>query len=179
MVGHSLITCIGLDTQIASLERQSLFQGRKFLSEDVVLTPLRLMKWAKEGANLKSCDIANNALLQKNATDGNDTRARDQLEEDVDYLNKLQAMSELQRAILTQLIPLAPCAMHSAVLSEALAPFFKSLDKKDRRREFEAAIGPLVQDGLVRYFCCIIDSYAMNPRHMIIARYLVGQTPND
>lgn len=129
--------------------------------------------------HLKSCEIADNALLQKNATGGNDTRARDQLEEKVDYLEKLQAMSELQRAILTQLIPLAPCAMHSAVLREAVAPFFKGLDKKERNREFEAAAGPLVQDGLVRYFCCIIDSYAMNPRHLIIAQYLVGQTPND
>lgn len=133
----------------------------------------------QEVTYLKSCEIADNALLQKNATGGNDTSARDQLEENMDYLEKLQAMSELQRAILTQLIPLAPCAMHSAVLREAVAPFFKGFDKKERNREFEAAVGPLVQDGLVRYFCCIIDSYAMNPRHLIIALYLAGQTPND
>jgi hypothetical protein len=133
----------------------------------------------KKGTSLKSCEIADNVLLQKNATGGNDTKARDQLEENVYYPEKLQAMSELQRAILTQLIPLAPCAMHSAVLREAVEPFFKGWDKKEQRREFEAAVGPLVQDGLVRYFCCMIDSYAMNPRHLIIARYLAGQTPND
>jgi hypothetical protein len=137
------------------------------------------MLWAKKGSYPKSCEIADNAPLQKNARGGNDTRARDQLEENVDYLEKLQAMSELQRAILTQLIPLAPCAMHSAVLREAVAPFFKGWDKKEQRREFEAAVGPLVQDGLVKYFCCILDSYAMNPRHLIIARHLAGQTPND
>jgi hypothetical protein len=137
------------------------------------------MLWAKKETYLKSCEIADNALLQKNATGGNDTSARDQFEENVDYLEKLQAMSELQRAILTQLIPLAPCAMHSAVLREAVASFFKGLDNQARNREFEAAVGPLVQAGLVRYFCCILDSYAMNPRHMIIARYLFGQTPND
>ena len=137
------------------------------------------MLWAKKGSYPKSCEIADNAPLQKNARGGNDTRARDQLEKNVDYLEKLQAMSELQRAILTQLIPLAPCAMHSAVLREAVAPFFKGWDKKEQRREFEAAVGPLVQDGLVKYFCCILDSYAMNPQHLIIARYLAGQTPND
>ncbi|MGZ5563142.1 MAG: hypothetical protein ACXWEM_04820 [Halobacteriota archaeon] len=137
------------------------------------------MLWAKKGSYPKSCEIADNAPVQKNARGGNDTRARDQLEENVDYLEKLQAMSELQRAILKQLIPLAPCAMHSAVLREAVAPFFKGWDKKEQRREFEAAVGPLVQDGLVKYFCCILDSYAMNPRHLIIARYLAGQTPND
>ena len=72
--------------------------------------------WTKKGARFKSCEIADNALLQKNATSRNDMKARDQLEEDVDYLEKLKAMSELQKAILTQLIPLAPWAMHSAAL---------------------------------------------------------------
>jgi len=135
--------------------------------------------WTKKGARFKSCEIADNALLQKNATSRNDMKARDQLEEDVDYLEKLKAMSELQKAILTQLIPLAPCAMHSAVLREAVAPFFKGLNKKEQRREFEAAVDPLVQDGLVRYFCCMIDSYAINPKHLMIARCLAGKTPND
>ena len=130
--------------------------------------------WTKKGAKIKSCEIAEDALLQKNATSVNDMRASDQLEEKIDYLEKLKAMSELQKAILTQLIPLAPCAMHSAVLREAVAPFFKGWDKKEQRREFEAAVDPLVQDGLVRYFCCIIDSFAINPHHLIIARYLTG-----
>jgi len=158
---------------------QSRFQGRKVLCEDVVITPLRQMLWSKKGTYLASCEIADNTLSQKNAASGNGTSASDQLEENVDYLEKLEAMTELQRAILTQLIPLAPRAMHSAVLREAVAPFLKGRDKKERSREFEAAVEPLVQDGLVRYFCCIIDSYAVHPRHMIIARRLTGQTPND
>jgi hypothetical protein len=122
------------------------------------------MLWAKKGAHLKSCAIADNTLLQVNAADENDTRTKDELEKNGDYLKKLQPMSELQRAILTQLMPLAPRAMHSAVLREAVAPYFKARDKKERQREFEAAVAPLVQNGLVRYFCCIIDSYAINPR---------------
>jgi len=137
------------------------------------------MPWAKKGIHLKSCAIADSTLLQLNAEGGNDPRMRNQREEDGDYLEKLQAMSELQRAILTQLMPLAPRAMHSAILREAVAPFFKARDEKERRREFEAAVAPLVQDGLVRYFCCFIDSYAINPRHMSIARYLAGQSVPD
>ncbi|MGZ5563421.1 MAG: hypothetical protein ACXWEM_06275 [Halobacteriota archaeon] len=135
--------------------------------------------WTKKGDGFKSCEIADNSLLQKNATSGNDMRARDQLEEDVNYLEKFKAMSELQKAILTQLIPLSPCAMHSAVLREAVAPFFTGLNKKEQRSEFEAAVDPLVQDGLVRYFCCMIDSYAINPKHLMIARHLAGKTFND
>ncbi|MGZ8892972.1 MAG: hypothetical protein ACXW1R_08620, partial [Halobacteriota archaeon] len=61
--------------------------------------------WTKKGAGFKTCEIADNPLLQKNATSRNDMRARDQLEEDVNYLEKFKAMSELQKAILTQLIP--------------------------------------------------------------------------
>ncbi len=137
------------------------------------------MVWAKKGNHLKSCAIAESTLLQVHAEGGNDTRTRNQLEENGDYLEKLQAMSELQRAILMQLMPLAPRAMHSAVLREAVAPFFKARDEKERLREFEAAIAPLVQDGLVRYFCCIIDSYAMNPRHVSIAHYLAGRSTPD
>jgi hypothetical protein len=138
------------------------------------------MVWAKKGNHLKSCAIAESTLLQVHAEGGNDTRTRNQLEENGDYLEKLQAMSELQRAILLQLMPLAPRAMHSVILREAIAPFFKTRDKKEQRHEFEAAVAPLVQDGLVRYFCCIIDSYAMNPRHVSIARYLPDQsTPHE
>jgi hypothetical protein len=135
------------------------------------------MKWPKKGAHLKSCESADNALLQENATGGNDTRPNDLFEENGAYLNKLQAMSELQKAILMQLIPLAPRAMHSAVLREAVAPFFKGWDKKERSREFEAAVDPLVQDGLVRYFCCMIKNYAMNPRHMMIASACPDKRP--
>jgi hypothetical protein len=137
------------------------------------------MPWAKKGTHLKSCAIADSTLLQVNTEGENDPMTRDQREESDNYLEKLQAMSKLQREILTQLIPLAPRAMHSAILREAIAPFFKARDEKERRREFEAAVAPLVQDGLVRYFCCIIDSYAINPRHMSIALYLAGQSVSD
>jgi hypothetical protein len=137
------------------------------------------MPWARKRTHLNSCAIADSTLLQVNAEGGNDPRTKNQREEDGDYLEKLKAMSELQRAILTQLLPLAPRAMHSAILREAIAPFFKARDEKERRREFEAAVAPLVQDGLVRYFCCIIDSYAINARHMSIALYLAGQSVSD
>jgi hypothetical protein len=137
------------------------------------------MPWAKKGTHLKSCAIADSTLLQVNTEGENDPMTRDHREESDNYLEKLQAMSKLQREILTQLIPLAPRAMHSAILREAIAPFFKARDEKERRREFEAAVAPLVQDGLVRYFCCIIDSYAINPRHMSIALYLAGQSVSD
>jgi len=137
------------------------------------------MPWAKKGTHLKSCAIADSTLLQVNTEGGNDLRTKNQREENGYYLEKLQAMTELQRAILAQLMPLAPRAMHSAILREAVAPFFKARDEKERRREFEAAVAPLVQDGLVRYFCCIIDSYAINPRHMSIALYLDGQSVSD
>ncbi|MEI7827412.1 MAG: hypothetical protein WCI87_06435 [Euryarchaeota archaeon] len=134
------------------------------------------MTWAKKETYLKSCAITDNTLLQVSTADGNDTETRSQLEENGHYLEKLQAMSELQRAIITQLMPIAPRAMHSGILREAAAPFLKARDKKEQRHEFEAAVAPLVQNGLVRYFCCIIDSYAMNPRHMGIARYLPDQS---
>lgn len=134
----------------------------------------------QERNSLKPCAIAENTLLQVNTAGGNDPETRSQLEENGHYLEKLQAMSELQRAIITQLVPLAPRAMHSAILREAVAPFLKAQDKKEQRHEFEAAVAPLVQDGLVRYFCCIIDSYTINPRHMGIARYLPDQnTPYE
>jgi hypothetical protein len=137
------------------------------------------MPWAQKGTHLKSCAIADSTRLQTHATQRSDTRASNQLEENTDYLKKVQAMSELQRAMLTQLIPLAPCAMHSAVLREAVTPFLKGRDKKERQCEFEAAVTPLVLDGLVKYFCCMIDSYAINPRHVSIARYLVNQKPDE
>jgi len=137
------------------------------------------MPRAKKGTHRKSCAIADSALLQVNAEGENDPMTRDQREESYNYLEKLQTMSNLQREILTQLMPLAPRAMHSAILREAIAPFFKARDEKERRREFEAAVAPLVQDGLVRYFCCIVDSYAINPRHMSIALYLAGQSVSD
>jgi hypothetical protein len=101
-----------------------------------------------------------------------------QLERDKDDLKKLQEMSKLQLAILTELMPISPCAIHSEVLLDALAPFLKAQRKKDRRREFEAAVAPLVQEGFVRYFCCFIDSYAINPQRTSIAPHLTRSVAN-
>ena len=94
-----------------------------------------------------------------------------------DDFGKLEVMSDLQRAILAELIPLAPRAMHSEFLREAVAPFLKAKSKKEQRREFEAAVAPLVKDGFIKYFCCFIDSYAMNPQRMSIAGQLVRSAP--
>jgi len=102
---------------------------------------------------------------------------RAQLERNQDELKKLQEMSKLQLAILTELMPVSPRAMHSEALLEVLAPFLKAQRKKDRRREFEAAVAPLVQEGFVRYFCCFIDSYAINPQRTSIAPHLTGIVP--
>ena len=82
-----------------------------------------------------------------------------QLERDKDDLKKLQEMNELQLAILTELMPVSPCAIHSEVLLDTLAPFLKAQRKKDRRREFEAAVTPLVQ-ARIRYDTSAVSSTA-------------------
>lgn len=115
------------------------------------------------------------ALPQINATLQDETTARDP-EHRGDDLKKLEAMSDLQRAILAQLTPLSPRAMHSDALREAVAPFLVAWDKKEQRHELEAAVGPLVLDGFVRYFCCVVDSYALNPRRENIASYFAGSS---
>jgi len=96
---------------------------------------------------------------------------RDDLNHLADDLKQLEAMTDLQRAILAQLTPLFPQAMHSDALREAVAPFLVTHDKKGQRRELEAAVTPLVLNGFVRYFCCIVDSYALHPRHSNIVSY--------
>jgi len=131
---------------------------------------------AKKKTHVSSCAIADNLLAQAEITH-EDERIRE-LETDRDDLKKLQEMSNLQLAILTELMPLSPRAMHSEVLLEVLAPFLKGQCKKDRRREFEAAVAPLVQEGYVRYFCCFIDSYAINPQRASIAPHLTSIATN-
>jgi len=131
---------------------------------------------AKRRIHVNSCAIADNPLSRAEIThEGERTR---ELETDPEDLKKLQEMSKLQLAILIELMPLSPRAMHSEVLLEVLAPFLKGQRKKDRRREFEAAVAPLVQEGFVRYFCCFIDSYAINPQRASIAPHLTSAATN-
>jgi excisionase family DNA binding protein len=129
------------------------------------------MSQAKGGIRSESCARATVALPQTNAAFEDQTMARD-LGHGEDDLKKLEAMSDVQKTILAQLAPLSPQALHSDALREAVAPFLAARDKKGQRRELEVAVGPLVLGGFVRYFCCMVDSYALNPRHEnIIAHF--------
>ncbi len=133
---------------------------------------------AKKETRINSCPIADNCRSQADTAHEEEATKGAQLERDQDDLKKLQEMSKLQLAILTELMPVSPCAIHSEVLLDALAPFLKAQRKKDGRREFEAAVAPLVQEGFVRYFCCFIDSYAINPRRTSIAPHLAAVAAN-
>jgi hypothetical protein len=132
----------------------------------------------KKKTIVNTCAIVDDSLSQAVTTHEEEITKGAQLERDQDDLKKLQEMSKLQLAILTELMPVSPRAMHSEVLLEVLAPFLKAQRKKDRRREFEAAVAPLVQEGFVRYFCCFIDSYAINPQRTSIAPHLTGIAAN-
>jgi len=132
---------------------------------------------SKKETRLNSCAIADDRLSQAHTTH-EEAATTGQLERDHDDFKKLQAMSKLQLAILTELMPASPCAIHSEVLLDTLAPVLRSQRKKDRRREFEAAVAPLVQEGFVRYFCCFIDSYAINPQRTSIAAHLTSTAAN-
>jgi hypothetical protein len=133
---------------------------------------------AKKETRVNSCAIPDNRRSDLEAAHEDEATNGAQLERDKDDLKKLQEMNELQLAILTELMPISPCAIHSEVLLDTLAPFLKAQRKKDRRREFEAAVAPLVQEGFVRYFCCFIDSYAINPKRIIIGLHLPGAATN-
>jgi hypothetical protein len=126
---------------------------------------------AKKETRVNSCAIPDKPAEAEPAHEKQATNGA-QLEREKDDLKKLQEMNELQVAILTELMPVSPFAIHSEVLIDALAPFLKAQSKKDRRREFEAAVAPLVQEGFVRYFCCFVDSYAINPKRINIAPHL-------
>ncbi|HYC19346.1 MAG TPA: hypothetical protein VEF35_01835 [Candidatus Bathyarchaeia archaeon] len=138
----------------------------------------RQMLRAKKENRFNSCPIADSRRSEADTPCEEETTKGVQLERDQDELKKLQEMSELQLAILTELMPVSPCAIHSEVLLDTLAPFLKTQRKKDRRREFEAAVAPLVEEGFVRYFCCFIDSYAINPQRTRIASYLTRIAEN-
>ncbi|HYA33590.1 MAG TPA: hypothetical protein VEG65_06325 [Candidatus Bathyarchaeia archaeon] len=129
------------------------------------------MPKAKKKNGVSSCAIIDREQQADIAHQGATTL---KLEEDPNELEKLPQVSDLQRAILSELLPASPCAIHSEVLLELLTPLLKAERKKDRRREFEAAVTPLVQEGLVRYFCCFIDSYALNPLRTTVAHRLTA-----
>jgi hypothetical protein len=84
-------------------------------------------------------------------------------------IKKLTAMSEFEKAILRTVIPEAPLAVHSEVLREAVAPLLTADDRTEQRREFHERAEPLVEHGFIKYFCCMVDSYGLNPRYMGVA----------
>ena len=129
---------------------------------------------AKKETHINSCAIADNRRSEVDTAHEEEATRGAQLEQDQGNLKKLQEMSELQMAILAELMPISPCAIHSEVLLDTLAPLLKAQRKKDRRREFEVAVAPLVQEGFVRYFCCFIDSYAINPQRISVVHHLKG-----
>jgi len=133
---------------------------------------------AKKETHVNSRAIADDRRAHADTSHEEEATKEAQLERDKDDLKKLQEMNKLQLAILTELMPISPCAIHSEVLLDALAPFLKAQRKKDRRLEFEAAVAPLVQEGFVRYFCCFIDSYAINPQRTSIAPHLTRSAAN-
>lgn len=83
-------------------------------------------------------------------------------------IEKLTTMSELQKAILRTLIPEAPYAVHSEVLREAITPFLTTAGKTEQRRELHEEADTLVEHGFIKYFCCFIDSYALNPLYVSV-----------
>ncbi len=92
---------------------------------------------------------------------------------------RLTTMSELEKAILRAVIPEAPHAVHSDVLREAVAPLLIANDRTEQRREFHEKAEPLVEYGFIKYFCCMVDSYGLNPTYMGVADRLneyVGQS---
>jgi hypothetical protein len=135
----------------------------------------------KKMASVNSRPNANYCQARVNLAQEDETTKEGQPKQDEGALDKPREMSALQLAILAELISVSPLAIHSEVLLEVLAPFFTAQRKKDRRCEFEAAVAPLVQEGIVRYFCCFIDSYAINPRHRSIAPCLpeVAKNPPE
>jgi hypothetical protein len=132
----------------------------------------------KTRTSFNSRPNANYCQARVDLAQEDETTKEGQPKQDEGALDKPREMSALQRAILAELMPVSPLAIHSEVLLEVLAPFFTAQRKKDRRREFEAAVAPLVQEGIVRYFCCFIDSYAINPRHRSMTPYLADIAKN-
>ncbi len=81
----------------------------------------------------------------------------------------LTSMGELEKAILRTVIPEAPHAIHSDVLREAVAPLLTTDDRTEQRRELHERVEPLVEYGFIKYFCCMVDSYGLNPVYMGVA----------
>ncbi len=84
-------------------------------------------------------------------------------------IERLTQMSELEKAILRTVLPEAPYAVHSEVLREAVAPLLTAEERTEQRREFHEKAEPLVEYGFVKYFCCMVDSYGLNPIYIGVA----------
>ncbi len=84
-------------------------------------------------------------------------------------VEKLTTMSELEKAILRAVIPEAPHAVHAEILREAVAPLLTADDTTEQRLELHERAEPLVEYGFVKYFCCMVDSYGLNPIYMGVA----------
>lgn len=87
-------------------------------------------------------------------------------------IEKLTTMSELEKAILGTVIPEAPHAVHAEILREAVAPLLTADDRTEQRRELHEKAEPLVEHGLIKYFCCMVDSCGLNPTYMGVADLL-------
>jgi hypothetical protein len=61
---------------------------------------------------------------------------------------------------------------YSEVLREAVALLLTADDKTEQRRELHERAEPLVEHGFIKYFCCMVDSYGLNPTYMGVAARL-------
>ncbi len=83
-------------------------------------------------------------------------------------IERLTEMSELEKAILRAVIPEAPLAVHAEVLREAVASLLTTNDTTEQRLELHEKAEPLVEHGFIKYFCCMVDSYGLNPTYMSV-----------
>ncbi len=87
-------------------------------------------------------------------------------------IERLTQLSELEKAVLRTVLPEAPYAVHSEVLREAVAPLLTAEERTEQRREFHEKAAPLVEYGFIKYFCCMVDSYGLNPIYLDVVDHL-------
>ena len=155
-----------LDKHDAELSNhiKALFEQQQELIEQLTadVAALKAEKKQKRGFwscvfNRKKKDDANIATITGSAM------MTDLADSDIE---KLSTMNELEKAILRTVIPEAPRAVHSEVLREAVAPLLTAIDKTGQRHELHEKAEPLVEHGFIKYFCCMVDSYGLNPTYM-------------
>jgi hypothetical protein len=154
------------DAEFAS-HIKALFEQQQELIEQLTadVAALKAEKEQKRGFwslvfNRKKMDEANIATITGSAM------ITELADSDIE---KLTTMSELEKAILRTVIPEAPYAVHSEVLREAVAPLLAADDKTEQRRELHERAEPLVEHGFIKYFCCMVDSYGLNPAYVGVA----------